>query len=314
MLSTLVTSIIPKLTFDTHKGQLGRIGILGGCKEYTGAPYYAGISALRCGAELCHVFCTPSAAIPIKSYSPELIVHPVVYDSDDARESGLSNSSEIEKWAIERTVAGVTKWANALDVLVIGPGMGRDEILLSGVRQVVLKMKAVGVPLVIDGDGMWMVTQHPEIVSGYKNTILTPNVVEYKRLCEALGLSDTVSATEVAKKMGNLTVLEKGKVDIVSDGVSSCTVDIEGSPRRCGGQGDVLSGTTGTFFAWMIKHYGKNCTDAQYSPSVFAAYCSSRLTRKSANLAFAESRRSTLTTDIIKKIGIAFEELYGLPN
>lgn len=32
---------------NRHKGQAGRIGIIGGSLEYTGAPYYAGISALR---------------------------------------------------------------------------------------------------------------------------------------------------------------------------------------------------------------------------------------------------------------------------
>lgn len=310
---TTTTSFIPKLTYDTHKGQLGRVGVLGGCKEYTGAPYYAGISALRCGAELCHVFCTPSASVPIKSYSPELIVHPVVYDSGDARESGLSAPKELEEWAVARTVAGVTKWASALDVLVIGPGMGRDEVLLSAVRQVVARMREARVPLVIDGDGMWMVTQHPEVISGYKDAILTPNVVEYKRLCAALGLGDSAPAAEVAAKLGNLTVLEKGKVDVVSDGTSTATVDQEGSPRRCGGQGDVLSGTTGTFFAWAHKYYlARTMERAQlaHSPSIMAAMCSSRLTRKCANMAFAKTKRSTLTTDIIREIGAAFEELY----
>ena len=45
--------------------------------EYTGAPYYAGISALRSGCDLCKVVCPAEAAIPIKCYSPELIVDPV---------------------------------------------------------------------------------------------------------------------------------------------------------------------------------------------------------------------------------------------
>ena len=40
-------SIVPALTRDSHKGQNGRIGIIGGCKEYTGAPYFAAISALK---------------------------------------------------------------------------------------------------------------------------------------------------------------------------------------------------------------------------------------------------------------------------
>ncbi|XP_012590307.1 PREDICTED: ATP-dependent (S)-NAD(P)H-hydrate dehydratase [Condylura cristata] len=43
----LVRSIVPPLTSGKHKGQDGRIGVVGGCREYTGAPYFAAISALR---------------------------------------------------------------------------------------------------------------------------------------------------------------------------------------------------------------------------------------------------------------------------
>ncbi|KAF2988214.1 hypothetical protein EK904_007197 [Melospiza melodia maxima] len=74
----LVRNVIPPLTGKKHKGQDGRIGIVGGCREYTGAPYFAAITALKVGADLSHVFCTKDAATVIKSYSPELIVHPVL--------------------------------------------------------------------------------------------------------------------------------------------------------------------------------------------------------------------------------------------
>lgn len=70
--------LVPKLTTDMHKGEAGRIGIIGGSLEYTGAPYYAGIAALKVGCDLVHIFCPQSAALPIKSYSPELIVHPLL--------------------------------------------------------------------------------------------------------------------------------------------------------------------------------------------------------------------------------------------
>lgn len=53
---------------------MGRIGVIGGSRDYTGAPYYAGESSLRFGADLCTVFCSHDASIPIKSYSPELMV------------------------------------------------------------------------------------------------------------------------------------------------------------------------------------------------------------------------------------------------
>ena len=53
---------VPTLTYDMHKGQAGRIGVVGGCKEYTGAPYYAAISSLKAGADLSHVYCMEAAA------------------------------------------------------------------------------------------------------------------------------------------------------------------------------------------------------------------------------------------------------------
>lgn len=50
---------------------------MGGSFEYTGAPYYSAMAALKMGADLAHIFCSRDAAGPIKTYSPELIVHPI---------------------------------------------------------------------------------------------------------------------------------------------------------------------------------------------------------------------------------------------
>jgi hypothetical protein len=91
---------------ESHKGQHGKVGIVGGCREYTGAPYFAAISAVRVGAgqaaaaqqprspaqltgappaaqvgaDLSHVICTGGAGGVIKGYSPELIVLPYLPD------------------------------------------------------------------------------------------------------------------------------------------------------------------------------------------------------------------------------------------
>ena len=49
--------LVPELDSSRyHKGQAGKIGVVGGCSEYTGAPYFAAMSALRMGADLAHVF------------------------------------------------------------------------------------------------------------------------------------------------------------------------------------------------------------------------------------------------------------------
>lgn len=54
--------------------QLGRVGVFGGSKDYTGAPFFASISALRVGADLVYVFTAEEAAPALKAYSPELMV------------------------------------------------------------------------------------------------------------------------------------------------------------------------------------------------------------------------------------------------
>jgi ATP-dependent NAD(P)H-hydrate dehydratase len=86
----LAQQVIPPLTASQHKGSMGRIGVIGGSIDYSGAPYYAAISALKMGADLSWVYCSQAAAVPIKSYSPELIVVPfyednVVFEMDYAK-------------------------------------------------------------------------------------------------------------------------------------------------------------------------------------------------------------------------------------
>lgn len=43
----MVKSVIPRLERGKHKGQDGRLATIGGCKEYTGAPYFAAMAALK---------------------------------------------------------------------------------------------------------------------------------------------------------------------------------------------------------------------------------------------------------------------------
>ena len=61
-----------------RKGECGRIAIFGGCMLYTGAACYAGLAALRTGADTVHVFCDAAAAAVIRAFSCELVVHPVL--------------------------------------------------------------------------------------------------------------------------------------------------------------------------------------------------------------------------------------------
>jgi len=168
-----VSRLIPPLAAHWHKGQQGRVGVVGGSFEYTGAPFYAGVSSLKTGADLCHLFCVEEAAVPIKSYSPELIVHPLLRSDASLAAVHESQRAKILADAVERIAAVLPR----LDSLVIGPGLGRDASVQEMTRQLIAKAREVNLPLVLDGDALFLVSLEPDTVKGYRNAILTPNAV-----------------------------------------------------------------------------------------------------------------------------------------
>ena len=52
----MLEALLPTLDLTRYKGNNGKVGVLGGSIEYTGAPYYAGMAALRAGSDLAHIF------------------------------------------------------------------------------------------------------------------------------------------------------------------------------------------------------------------------------------------------------------------
>jgi ATP-dependent NAD(P)H-hydrate dehydratase len=143
-----------------------------------------------------------------------------------------------------------------LHVLVVGPGLGRDRLMQAVVTRVVRAAREKGMPLVIDADGLQIVQKDPKIVEGYKEVILTPNVVEFERLCKALGIepgsgqSETGRVEALARVLKGVTVIEKGRKDFISNGDVTLEDDLEGGKKRSGGQGDTLTGALATFLAW----------------------------------------------------------------
>ncbi|KAK1562846.1 hypothetical protein Q3G72_017898 [Acer saccharum] len=125
---SILRAISPILDPNIHKGQAGKVAVIGGCRGYTGAPYFAAISALKIAADLSHLFCTKDAAPVIKGYSPELIVHPILEESYSI--SGLGD--EERKCISIKILAEVDKWMERFDCLVVGPGLGRDPCFWFG--------------------------------------------------------------------------------------------------------------------------------------------------------------------------------------
>ena len=347
-----------------HKGQAGKIGVVGGCEEYTGAPYFAAMSALRMGADLAHVFCAEGAGRVIKSYSPELIVHPYMREGDGSNgDTRTAYDAELVTKAMEK----IEPWLDRMSALVVGPGLGRDPTMCETAKRIIAAACEKDIPLVIDADGIRLVMEDEDVslVSNNGRVVLTPNKAELDRFrsCSWGGESETstILASDIAHILNGPVVVAKGEADVV---VTHAIGDVEdmpenthleglheysrlyvcdelGSPRRCGGQGDVLAGTIATFLAWSTRSKAAECaivsaamhleddpdTEAALSKAVMAqnyrlnhvfassasalaAYAGCLVTRVAARAAFDKKRRSMLAADLIETLGDTMQRLF----
>jgi ATP-dependent NAD(P)H-hydrate dehydratase len=215
-----------------------------------------------------HVICTPAAAAVIKTYSPNLMVHPLMRQSPAHSTAGGAPppSSADTDPDPDQVASKIIDMLPRLHVLVVGPGLGRDPLMHQTVAAVLAAVRAQrpGMPVVMDADALQLVQSDPELVMGWEDVVLTPNVVEFARLQRALNLepredsdngqddddSDTAQVEELSRALGGVAVIQKGARDFFSNGRVTLTVDLEGGRKRSGGQGDTLTGSIATFLAW----------------------------------------------------------------
>eukprot|EP00198_Chlamydomonas_reinhardtii_P011304 XP_001700641.1 predicted protein [Chlamydomonas reinhardtii] len=268
--------LVPQLG-GNYKGAHGKVAVIGGCLEFTGAPFFAAMSALRVGADMAYVICTPSAATAIKSYSPELMVLPYLHEAAAAAAwPGGAGEDKVDMVAVSRAVDRILPWLQRATAVVVGPGLGDDPAVCEAGAALLHHARALGLPVVIDGSALThIIAQRPEYAVGYSNCVLTPNVAELGRIGAAVGvhlpgrMSDAwqVHAPSIAQAFGGPVVVAKGPTDLIcvpsspphaaadaaaaSPSPSPSTSGQElrplleckdpGALRRCGGQGDVLA-------------------------------------------------------------------------
>ncbi|KAJ5542289.1 hypothetical protein N7535_004709 [Penicillium sp. DV-2018c] len=350
ILFSKVRKIVPPMLERFHKGQLGRVAVIGGCVDYTGAPYFSAMASARLGCDMSHVVCERSAAPVIKAYSPNLMVHPILPSTDSVKDPNSIDAPSL---------AGPIKdMISRVHVLVIGPGLGRDAVTLKVVTEVIKEARAKSVPFILDADGLLIVTEDPSLVKGYKECILTPNVVEFGRLAKALGVKvanqaeiaeaeggdstskESQACEELSQALGGVTILQKGAHDVISNGVTSIIADTQGGFKRSGGQGDTLTGSLGTLLAWRAAYHDKlwdsgekdNAKEAQSRDEVqaelesesqrmspvttllLAAWAGSSITRECSRRAFTAKGRSMQASDLTEEVHEAFLKLIGEPE
>ena len=234
----------------------------------------------------------------------------------------------------------MNKWLPRLHALVIGPGLGRDKKILSNVEHLigVLRKQEKPIPLVIDADGLHLITEKPDLIKNYENCILTPNGVEFERLFEkvtGMKSKDQEKEKDKAHLAQNLAdtmrvnILMKGRLDAIASPDSSQLIHcgIDGSPRRCGGQGDLLAGALVAAYYWTIKNQDKignpssnadksskvteqQSNTSKLTPAQVAGYAASTLVRTSCQAIFSKLGRSMISADVLKEIGPTFNKLF----
>jgi ADP-dependent NAD(P)H-hydrate dehydratase / NAD(P)H-hydrate epimerase len=138
----------------SHKGQNGRVLVLGGSRDYSGAPALAALASLRSGADLALVACPTRVSSAIRSYSADLIVKNL---SDDL--------------ILPKDIDEILKLSKNVDSLVIGCGMGRADETAVALNDLVEKIVK---PVVIDADALKLLDL--DLIKNSENEmVLTPH-------------------------------------------------------------------------------------------------------------------------------------------
>ncbi|CAK1354437.1 unnamed protein product [Cercospora beticola] len=305
-----VFKMVPPMLEKFHKGQLGRVAVIGGSEDYTGAPYFSAMASAKLGADMSHVICEPGAGAVIKTYSPNLMVHPYM-----RQQKNLAKDETIDSIADQ-----VVAMLDRLHVVVIGPGLGRDPAMQETCARVITEAKKRNISFVLDADGLYLAQTRPDLVHGYKDCILTPNVVEFGRLAKSQDIDTTKEdptklCEKLANAFGGVTIIQKGAVDYISNGKQTLISDGEGGLKRSGGQGDTLTGSLATLLAYR-KAYLERIWDHENDMSAdelltYVAYGGSAITRECSRLAFKEKGRALQASDLTEHVHTAFLDVIG---
>ncbi len=226
----------PRQQQDGHKGSHGRVLVIGG-GPYTGAPHYAGMAAMRTGADLVTVATAAEAAATIAAWGPTLIVR--------ATEPGNKLTPKSQ-----HALGPLLAQSHAV---VLGPGMGTDIESMALAIWVLDATAERDTPVVVDADALQIIDAETARRHGHR-LVLTPHKGECERM---LGRSDDKFVQKWAHDHG-VTIVRKGAVDLVA-GTAPRTCHRGNPAMTVGGTGDVLAGTIGALLARGATPYDAAC-------------------------------------------------------
>ena len=247
-----IRSILPTRKADGNKGTFGRALLICGSNDMRGAAALSLLGALRTGAGLVTLSSTKEVIDALSSSIYEVIW------SDREKTDCIS-------LAKKQTAVG------------IGCGMGQSEETYALIEA--LLKEDGGVPLVIDADGLNVLSGKCELLKNAKRpVVLTPHPLEFSRLsgkAVAEIQSDRQAHAKAFAKEYGVTLLLKGKDTVITDGENLYINPTGSSALSKGGSGDVLCGMICSFLA-----QGCSTVDA----ACISAYCHGKAGERLANI------------------------------
>lgn len=220
-----IRDILPKREANSHKGDYGKIFIIGGSKGMAGAVSLSCEGAFKVGAGIVTA-CVPKEINDIVGTScTQAMTYPVDFKTDSDK---------------------IIKKMQDYDVILFGNGIGREEYITDLLEAV---LKAARVPVVIDADGLYTLSKKPQMLNEcIADVIITPHSAEMARLIgETTDFveNNRISVSkEYALKYG-LTLVLKGNHSIITAPCGRQYINMTGnSGMATAGSGDVLSGMT----------------------------------------------------------------------
>lgn len=234
----------------SHKGNNGRLLIIGGNKDYSGAPAIAGMAAIGAGADLVYVATPEKSAEAIKSTSPDLIV----------------KSLEGDRLSLNH-VDEILDLSENVDAVLIGPGAGIDEDTSKLFNILVSKIK---MPIVLDADALKQVEL--KLIKNREDIILTPHLFEFKSFFNVQNdLKLDIDSYDFEKVDENITkfqqitrqikgcVIVKGQYDLILWGNKFRINKSGNSGMTVGGTGDALAGIVASLLAQGLNAFDCAC-------------------------------------------------------
>jgi len=235
---------------SSHKGNNGSLLIVGGSKDYSGAPAIAGMAAIGAGADLVYVASPYDAAQAIKFTSPDLIV----------------NSLEGEKLSLTH-LNDILTLADKVDAVLIGPGAGIDEDTSKLFNVLVAKIKK---PVVLDADALKQVDL--SLIKNREDIILTPHIFEFKSFFNVKdSLKLDIDSYDFEKVDENITefqrisrqikgsVIVKGQYDLILNGTRFRINKSGNAGMTVGGTGDALAGICASLLSQGLNSFDSAC-------------------------------------------------------